>query len=140
MRSRLAIAVLTGILAALPDAPAHGVQRLDVSPGVGGGKTTFSFWYRDHGPFGSPGDEYLIVIGPRGTRCQGQVIFESIAGIGERERYRLGPKARYAPKRAESADDYFSRWCRGRYKIVIEYQSDPDEEAVTSARGRFRVR
>ena len=143
MRLRSGVAIAGAGLALIAGAAhANGddVERLDLRPDVGRPKTTFTFWYRDHGPHGSPGDEFLIVIGPRGTRCRGPVIWESIAGDGRREPYRLGPNARYAPKRGGEGDDYFSRWCRGRYKVVIEVEADPDSEPITTARGRFRVR
>lgn len=134
------LGVAIALLAAMSAAGAHAqdVKRLDIRPSPGGTRTIFSFTYRDLGPLSGPEDEILYVVGPRDTACEGIVIEESIAGEGTRERYRLGPGADYAPFTAGD-DEPISRWCRGRYKVVIKYVNDDGADATAVARGRFRV-
>ncbi len=138
MRRGSGIAVALLALALAPSARANGAERLEIRPAAGGPKTVFAFDHRDLGPLSGPEDEVLYVVGPRRTRCEGRIVVESIAGEGRRERYRIGPGAEIAPAEPASGDA-LPRWCRGRYKVVIKYETNDGEDRVAVARGRFRV-
>jgi hypothetical protein len=138
------IALLAAPASAQDDEPTRVVPK----PKAGGPLTTFVVRYHAVGQDSTGGDQ-LYVRGPKGTRCDGVVVYYAPVGHEEGTQViHLDPRTRerdlgrnryeYAP-RDPRTEKRLSRWCRGVYRGWVELEWENDEP-TRHTRFRFVVR
>ncbi len=100
-----------------------GTRPLAVAPAVGGQGTTFTIPFESRGVDDRPDDdgELLVVRGPRGTACAGEILGQLRAFGSGPARYSFGPRPARPSFRANAqAYRAVRRWCPGRYTGHID--------------------
>ena len=146
--------VPAGVIAALALALPASAQdsappRIKAKPKVGTPKTTFTVRYVSRGSDAHSSD-YVYLNGPAGTRCDGEVLSESVGTFEGKQRIDMGPRVpdddpslrHYAiqPYYPGDGAPRLKRWCRGVYRGGIYFEREDEPEVEDIARFRFRVK
>jgi hypothetical protein len=143
--------VIVALTLALPaSAQDDRPRRVQPKPKSGGPMTTFVVRYHAIGQDAMGGDQ-LYVLGPKGTRCDGVVIYYAPVGHEEGTQViSLGPRVdesddgrrnryHYAPRDPDS-ERRLGSWCRGVYRGWVEFETEGDRTPEKHTRFRFAVR